>query len=246
MSIFTIENGFVEKSGLGYHDLGRKRLNERFKTFMQPIAGRFEDKRVLDLASHDGRWSFAALHMGAERVTGIEFRQSTMDKSHFILKGDMAERSHFINGNIFDVMPQLLAEGEKFDIVLCLGIFYHIMDHHRLVRLMTAFAPELIVMDTTLVDKEGAFIRLHKEKADSHLTGAPEDADRKSVLIGTPSRQGMEMMANDFGYGMTYVPWKKPLFGKVDGLGDYYAANKVGDKRFSFYLEPDPKVRKNW
>jgi predicted RNA methylase len=31
--------------------------------------------RVLDLASHDGRWSFAALAAGAAHVVGIEARQ---------------------------------------------------------------------------------------------------------------------------------------------------------------------------
>lgn len=31
--------------------------------------------RVLDIASHDGRWSFAALQVGAAHVTGIAGRE---------------------------------------------------------------------------------------------------------------------------------------------------------------------------
>lgn len=50
------------------------RLNARHAAIIQGNLELFRGKRVLDIASHDGRWSFAALHAGAKHVTGIEIR----------------------------------------------------------------------------------------------------------------------------------------------------------------------------
>ncbi len=123
MPIFTRENGFVLESGLGYHARQLNRLNARYRTFILPNAEQYGGKRVLDLASHDGRWSFAALMTGAAHVTGVEFRQELIDKSRFILKGEMRERVRFIQGDIFDIVPRLLEAGERFDIIHVLEYF---------------------------------------------------------------------------------------------------------------------------
>ncbi|HKZ10553.1 MAG TPA: hypothetical protein VJL61_07590 [Rhodanobacteraceae bacterium] len=48
------------------------RLNARHAAIIEANAYRLANKRVLDIASHDGRWSFAALKAGAAHVTGIE------------------------------------------------------------------------------------------------------------------------------------------------------------------------------
>src|SRR5215510_5802051 len=50
----------------------RQRLNDRYDVLFgdrpSPLCG----KVVLDLGSHDGRWSFAALSCGATKVVGVE------------------------------------------------------------------------------------------------------------------------------------------------------------------------------
>jgi predicted RNA methylase len=40
-----------------------------------PFASEISGARVLDLASHDGRWSYAFAGVGAASVVGIEGRQ---------------------------------------------------------------------------------------------------------------------------------------------------------------------------
>jgi len=40
----------------------------------------FDGLGVLDLVSHDGRYSFAALRTGAAHVTGVEVRESLIQK----------------------------------------------------------------------------------------------------------------------------------------------------------------------
>ena len=58
-----------------------QRLNERYEALFASNRDIFDGARVLDLASHDGRYSFAALKTGAEHVTGVEVRESLVGKA---------------------------------------------------------------------------------------------------------------------------------------------------------------------
>lgn len=51
------------------------RLNQRHRAFIAANEVIINGKRVLDIASHDGRWSFAALAVGARHIYGIEARE---------------------------------------------------------------------------------------------------------------------------------------------------------------------------
>src|SRR5579863_7632854 len=55
------------------------RLNQRYRALIQSNAGIISGRRVLDIASHDGRWSLAAHKASAEHVLGIEARQHLVD-----------------------------------------------------------------------------------------------------------------------------------------------------------------------
>jgi len=50
------------------------RFQQRWRMIIDPNGDLFQGARVLDIASHDGRWSFAALKAGAEFVEGVEGR----------------------------------------------------------------------------------------------------------------------------------------------------------------------------
>ena len=78
----------------------------------------------LDLASHDGRYSFAALKTGAAHVTGVEVRQTLLDRAQeaFAVYGQDPETYRFVRGDVFEVLAR-----EKFDVdvVLCFGFLHH-------------------------------------------------------------------------------------------------------------------------
>ena len=57
------------------------RLNSRYEAIIAKNADRLAGKRVLDIASHDGRWTFAALSAGAAHVTGAEPRRELIDNA---------------------------------------------------------------------------------------------------------------------------------------------------------------------
>jgi Methyltransferase domain len=225
-AIFTPQKGFTEENGLGYSAKELQRHNARYETFIRPQIELIRGARVLDLGSYDGRFCYAALESGAAQVVGIEQRQDFIDRSRFIIAGAMGERVRFICDDMFEALPKMIADGERFDVILCLGVFYEIMDHHRLLHLMTQLDPKMIIMDTNLVDSDEAVIRLKT------VNGPKGEA-----VVGTPSRGGIELMARDLRHSVRYAHWRPDAMPTQDGLHDYLSTNKVGVRRYSFYLE---------
>jgi hypothetical protein len=224
--IFTPEKGFVEDHGLGYSAKERRRCNARYQTFIAPHKTELEGARVLDLGAYDGRWSYAALEAGAASVVGVERRQEFIDRSHFFITGQMRERVRFICDDMFEALPKLVADGERFDVVLCLGVLYEVMDHRRLLQLMAAFEPKLIIVDTNLVDSDEAIIRVRIDGDNS-----------KTSLAGVASRGAMALMARSLDLKLQYETWEPSRFDEREGLGDYFKTNKAGVRRYTLYLQ---------
>ncbi len=84
----------------------------------------FKDKSVLDIGCWDGYFSFMAEQRGARRVVSLdnpEFRWGGMDGYNF-LHEHFQSQAEWRKGSIYD-LPD-----ERFDIVLCYGVLYHIND----------------------------------------------------------------------------------------------------------------------
>ena len=125
--------------------------------------------RILDLASHDGRFSYACLKLGAAHVTGVEARphlvanavdnlsQSGFDPSSFA----------FMQGDVFDYLPKV-QEGE-YDTVLCFGVFYHTVRQIELLREIERIKPKYFILDTA-IEKEVTVRRLVRHRFLSRLT----------------------------------------------------------------------------
>lgn len=57
----------------------RARLNARYEAIIENNLRLIRGKRILDLGSHDGSWSFAAIEAGANHVLGVEPRPELVD-----------------------------------------------------------------------------------------------------------------------------------------------------------------------
>ena len=101
-----------------------QRVNERYEAIFASNRDIFTGARVLDLASHDGRYSFAALTAGATHVTGVEVRSSLVDQARetFGFYGQDPDTYRFVCGDVFEVLAQ---QSFDVDVVLCLGYLYH-------------------------------------------------------------------------------------------------------------------------
>jgi tRNA (mo5U34)-methyltransferase len=85
----------------------------------------FKGKTVLDVGCWDGYFSFMAEKRGASRVVGMDdckrFHADGM-AGFWFLHDQFKSRVEFRDGNLFD------PPSEKFDIVLCYGVLYHLND----------------------------------------------------------------------------------------------------------------------
>lgn len=78
-----------------------------------------KDKRVLDLFCYTGAFSVSAALHGAREVIGVDVKREWLElaEKNASLNG-VANKVDFIEGDVFPVLKDILARGEKFDIVV--------------------------------------------------------------------------------------------------------------------------------
>ncbi|MGB8853534.1 MAG: class I SAM-dependent methyltransferase [Pirellulales bacterium] len=98
------------------------KLTRILQMVVDVAGGSLEQLRVLDLACLEGLYGLEfALH-GAE-VVGIEGREPNIEKARFAQRALGLENIRFFHD---DVRRISAAQHGTFDVVLCLGIFYHL------------------------------------------------------------------------------------------------------------------------
>jgi SAM-dependent methyltransferase len=215
------------------------RLNERYKRIVTMNIGHIVGKRVLDLAAHDGRWSWAALKSGASYVEGVEGRPELVALANKALSSFPSEAFRFSQGDIFDYLEKLKqTEVNRFDTILCLGIIYHINEHFRLLRLMAALKPAAIILDGALVCSDEPKITFRPEATARKLNAIPGEMQGDYALVGTLSRGLLDQWCHLNGWKLTYIPWRREDLTDTAGLRDYLVATEKPRARFTCVLTP--------
>lgn len=108
----------------------------------------FGDLTAVDLAAHQGWFATRLADAGLRRVTGVEQRRSHVEDSRLIAEvlghGDM----QFVHSDIFDLDARSLG---TFDVVLMLGLLYHLENPVGALRLARALCRDLCVIETQVV-----------------------------------------------------------------------------------------------
>ena len=87
----------------------------------------FTNKAVLDIGCWDGYWSFYSERRGAARVLATDDRsQNWTGSAGFDLAKELFKSS--VESNLALSVYDLGKLETKFDIILCLGVFYHLLD----------------------------------------------------------------------------------------------------------------------
>jgi tRNA (mo5U34)-methyltransferase len=191
------------------------RHRQRKKYFFDPLVhllgGTFAGKRVLDLGCNAGFWSLCAAEAGCDYVLGIDGRQMHIDQANFVFEanGIGKERYDFVTSDLFNTDLQQFG---TFDIVLCLGVMYHISKHMELMENISEMNGDILLIDSGLARLPGSGLRIKHEDLED-----PRNAvDRELVMV--PTWEGIHDLVHQFGYSAVTL---KPRFEDYEGATEY-------------------------
>jgi hypothetical protein len=208
------------------------RLNLRYEAIFGENRDIFEGAQVLDLASHDGRWSLAALATGARSVTGIEARPELVKAATENLEeyGFGADRVRFVAGDVHDVLG---AQAFEADVVLCLGFLYHTLRYNQLLHGIRRTNARYLIIDTFSPFMKGPVpnVNVITEYADEEGKAAADTYTQgPSVLVGRPNLAAIQTMLGAYGYRTERLSdWAGLLRDnpKTTNCGDYANGSRI-------------------
>jgi SAM-dependent methyltransferase len=228
-------NGSTTLDPVKDHNLLR-RIAGRKKLFMDPLtaSGYLKGRRVLDLGSNAGYWSYVALiEGGAAHVTGIEASPEIIRQAEFVFNAkDVDPASYtFRCQGAYGFLENV---AEPFDVILCLGFFYHIHDPLLLLKLMRKAAKDFVVIDTIVHKSDEAIISVRPV-----IKGKPTVDEAAMTLELVSSRKAIFWMAEEVGYKETRVLTDE--YEKIASMWDY-----IGQFRECIVLSNSAPIETAW
>jgi ubiquinone/menaquinone biosynthesis C-methylase UbiE len=215
----------------------RGRLHLRYEAIFAANRDVFAGARVLDIASHDGRWSLAALKTGAAEVIGIEAREELVRaaRENLALYAGDDGRHTFIEGDVFDVLAR---QNLAVDVVLCLGFLYHTLRYNELMSRIRGIGPSYLIIDTKVLPRARKPIVQLRLNDTARQRAAVADAysyDNKA-LVGKPSLPALKLIVETFGFEIErFSDWGSLIRDNpgVSRVGDYATGQRVTARCFS-------------
>lgn len=195
----------------------------RFRHFMpwliEACGGNLAGKSVLDIACNSGFWSIQCALLGAERVVGFDARDELVEQANLLKTITGLPNVEFRRLDFWKMSPETL--GGAFDVVLNLGILYHLPKPIEAMELTRAMARDLILLDTAVYASRRPLISLRWEETADIRCAA------ESGIVAYPTKAAMELMFRH----LRFTEWNEiPLLSR-DMPADY-----LGDRRASWLL----------
>lgn len=137
------EGVFTVSANPNYDNLKLNRVTQLIHALRRKA---WSELRVLDLACQDGMYSLECGLQGAE-VVGVEIREPHLARARFAREKLGLERVEFRQG---DVRKVSLDRDGAFDVILLLGILYHLTaeDAAQLLETLGAMCTDHLIVDT--------------------------------------------------------------------------------------------------
>lgn len=206
---------FIESSETGPW---LERLNARYAALIHANRALLDGARVLDLGSHDGRFTFAALKNGADHVVGVDNKAhlAQLGRENLAAYGVSGDAYEFLVGDVYDCID----ESDRFDVVFCFGLLYHVTDHMQLLSKIAGTEPRAIIVDTHVSMMEGTVIELRSPTR----PGPPLPG---SHLEGRPTAAALSAMLSSFGWTFEYFDWRASGLTDRPKMTDYERGSRL-------------------
>jgi SAM-dependent methyltransferase len=198
------------------------RLNKRHRFLVEPYRADLDGSSVLDIGAYDGRWSYALSEAGAREVVAIEAREESMALFESYPPGPIKDRVRYVQGDVQDVLPRMIADGTRYDVVALFGFLYHVMDHYNLLKQIAQLGPRLVIIDSEFTMSPRPAIRLVREKTDNDHNSIAHVPGQTKAPVGIPSRLALTWMAASLGYGVEWADWESLKPRERRGLDGYF------------------------
>jgi SAM-dependent methyltransferase len=181
-------------------------IEPRVRAALEPTT---TPRSALDLACCEGWFSHRLLDWGASRVVGIDVREHNIRRAKLLREhfGIPDERLELVQGDVFDIDPDALG---TFDVVLVLGLIYHVEDPMGLLRLARRCTRGLCVIESQLTRQTAPIIHGNGRAAELHEAegslaifieaGWNPIASTGEVLSFVPNRTALAQMARAAGF----------------------------------------------
>jgi SAM-dependent methyltransferase len=113
----------------------------------EALAAAGPDATVLDLGCNEGWFAHRALEWGAAKVVGLDVRESNVRRARLIAEHFGLERLRFEQADVRTLDPARLG---RFDVVLVLGLIYHLENPVGALRVARALTRGTVVVESQL------------------------------------------------------------------------------------------------
>lgn len=143
-----------------YHDADIHVIHDTRWQMLEDYLDRYlgTDRRglsALDLASHQGWFAVNMVRAGFSPVLGVDARQSHVDDATLISDIYGLDQLSFQQGDIHDQGSEKLG---KFDVVLMLGLLYHLENPVGALRVCRELCKNLCIIETQVVPGMSGFV----------------------------------------------------------------------------------------
>lgn len=98
---------------------------------------------AIDLACHCGAFTMDLANRGLEHVFGLEYRDKNLAQARFLKEYYQVRNASFGQGDVYE-----LDASKTYDVVMCLGILYHVVQPVELLEFCFRSARKFAVIDT--------------------------------------------------------------------------------------------------
>lgn len=170
----------------------RYRVDLINQTLLRMFGARFSDFDILDIACHCGLFSLDLANRGARRVHGIDLRQENIEQARFLQRLYGVDNCEFRVGDA-EQLPR-----EDYDIILNLGLLYHVTFPMQLLQHCHDHCRVCCVIDTNVYNSPFAGYYL---VAGKDITSSCEGKSHAEML---PTYRGLVLAMKAVGFEHIY------------------------------------------
>lgn len=199
-----VTDTYVDEEALRFHADRLEMLNGALD---EAFAGSLEGKTCLDIACHQGFYALNLAQRGL-RVRGVDVRQEHVDAANLMKSALGVEDVVFGCRDITDCTAD---DFEQADVVLLLGLIYHLEDPIRILRLARALTKRVCVIETQVASPAEHTVSWGSGTASKQMKGYFAVIDEVAEADSNNLETGLS--------GLCLCPSKDAILWVLDAIG---------------------------